>query len=154
MTISFDLDDTIIPGTKQFETQKQNIFQKLSGIEKIRKGTTQLFRVLHEQGHNIVIYTTSFRSKRKIWCMFFSYGIRIGRIINQDTHIATLRDRSRNHSKYPPAFGIDIHVDDSKGVEMEGERYSFHTIIIDELNVNWGEHVLQLIEHHSHQSAR
>ena len=37
MIISFDLDDTLIPGTKTFETEDQNLIQKLTGIERIRK---------------------------------------------------------------------------------------------------------------------
>lgn len=39
MTISFDLDDTLIPGRKRFKTERQSLFQKLVGYEKIRLGT-------------------------------------------------------------------------------------------------------------------
>ena len=40
MTISFDLDDTIIPGTKRFETERQTIIikyleQKESDLEQL-----------------------------------------------------------------------------------------------------------------------
>lgn len=62
MIITFDLDVTLIPGTKQFETEKQNIFQQLTGQEKIRLGTLILFKELRKRGHSICIYTTSLRS--------------------------------------------------------------------------------------------
>ncbi|GAB2687118.1 hypothetical protein GCM10027037_06600 [Mucilaginibacter koreensis] len=44
MKISFDLDDTIIPGSKTFETEQQTLLQKLLGTEIIRKGTIELFK--------------------------------------------------------------------------------------------------------------
>ena len=75
MTISFDLDDTLIPGTKTFETEEQNSMQKLTGIERIRKGTIELFKELRSRGHKIYIYTTSFRPRLKAKLTFLSYGI-------------------------------------------------------------------------------
>lgn len=59
MIISFDLDDTLIPGIKKFETEKRSISQKLCGIEKIRFGTIELMKSCKLQGHKIYIYTTS-----------------------------------------------------------------------------------------------
>jgi hypothetical protein len=58
MKISFDLDDTIIPGLKTFETEQQTFLQKLCGIEKLRKGTIQLFRELKANKHQVGIYTS------------------------------------------------------------------------------------------------
>ncbi|MBO9699742.1 MAG: hypothetical protein J7604_05985 [Sporocytophaga sp.] len=87
MTISFDLDDTLIPGTKLFETEKRNIFQTLTGQEKIRLGTIALFKELRTRGHTICIYTTSLRSIAGIKLMFYSYGIPVDKIINQQNII-------------------------------------------------------------------
>lgn len=51
MIISFDLDDTLIPGVKKFETEKRSVFQKLFGIEKIRLGTIELMKFCKRQGY-------------------------------------------------------------------------------------------------------
>jgi FMN phosphatase YigB (HAD superfamily) len=113
MTISFDLDDTLIPGTKKFETEKQTIVHRLFGLEKIRFGTIELFNELRNKGHRIYIYTTSFRSTAKIKLTFYSYGIPVDVAINQQRHDRQLRENKTRASKFPPAFNIDVHVDDS-----------------------------------------
>ena len=149
MTISFDLDDTLIPGTKRFDTERQSLVHKILGLETLRIGTVELIRALQGKGHKIYIYTTSFRSPIKIWWTFFLYGIKLDRIINQEVHERTLREKARDYSKYPPIFNIDIHVDDSKGLEIEGNRHNFKTIIVTEADSAWTDSVLTKIELHS-----
>jgi hypothetical protein len=146
MIISFDLDDTLIPGIKRFNTEPRTFIQKICGVEKLRAGTIQLIRGLQEQGHTIFVYTTSLRKTRKIMWTFRSYGIKLDKIINQSVHEKSLGENSRYYSKYPPAFGIDIHIDDSKGVEMEGNRFNFKTIIITEDDTSWTEFILKVIQ--------
>lgn len=143
MTISFDLDDLLIPGVKQFKTEKQNTLQRLTGLEPIRLGTIELFKELHKKGHSIYIYTTSFRSVLRIKLAFYSYGIPVDKVINQHIHNRKLRENRTRTSKYPPAFGIDIHIDDSPGLKIEGERFNFRTIIIGEDDNNWGQAILR-----------
>ena len=145
MIISFDLDDTLIPGVKSFETERQTRFQKICGVEKIRLGTAFLIKTLQSQGHKVFVYTTSLRTTQKIRTSFFTYGIRFNKIINQMTHQQTLGTNAGKCSKYPPAFGIHIHIDDSEGVAMEGKRYHFETLIITAENSNWTTFVLQNI---------
>ena len=142
MTISFDLDDTLIPTTTRFKTESRTIFQKRLGIEEIRAGTITLIKDCQAKGHKIYIYTTSLRAVNKIWLTFYTYGIRIDKIINQRVHEETMSRLSLNASKYPPAFNIDIHIDDSKGVALEGQRYNFRTIIIDNDDNNWTAYIL------------
>lgn len=146
MIISFDLDDTLIPGMKQFETEKQNWLQRLWGLEKIRLGTKSLFRDLKSEGHQIYIYTTSYRPVSKIGWTFRWYGIPVDTIINRQKHNKHLIEAQRNSSKYPLAFGIDLHLDDSLGVKMEGEKYNFRTLIIEEDDRNWTWKVLEEVE--------
>ncbi|WP_205504430.1 HAD family hydrolase [Rufibacter psychrotolerans] len=143
MTISFDLDDTLIPGTKRFPTEKRNLLQKTFGHEKIRLGTVPLVKKLKAEGHQVFVYTTSFRSANYIRLLFLSYGIWLDGIINQRRHDRTLLAEGNKYSKFPPAFGIDVHVDDSKGVEMEGQRFGFKTIIVTEVMDLWTDHVLE-----------
>ena len=40
-------------------------------------------------------------------------------------------------SKYPPAFGIELLIDDSAGVELEGKRYGFAVLRIDPDDDAW-----------------
>lgn len=145
MHISFDLDDTLIPGSRPFETEMQKWLHKIFGIEKIRLGTISLFKELKRQGHKIHIYTTSYRPVSKIRWMFFLYGIPVSKIVNQEVHDRHDSEFKGRSSKYPPAFGFDVHVDDSMGVKMEGEKYGFYTIIVDVENENWVEDLLKTL---------
>ena|SRR5688500_10113104 len=145
MTISFDLDDTLIPGRKTFETETRNVMQRLTGIGKIRKGTIELFKNLRSDGHSIYIYTTSLRSTVSVKITFLSYGIPVDKVINQQCHDEQLKEHKRRCSKFPPAFGIDIHVDDSPGVEIEGNKFKFKTVIIGESDLNWTEKVIKSV---------
>ncbi len=145
MKISFDLDDTLILGTKRFEAEKQNILQRLLGLEMIRFGTVELFNELRSKGHTIYIYTSSFRPELKTKFMFYSYGIPVNKVINQKKHDKVLGKNRNRSSKYPPAFGIDLHIDDSPGLKIEGEMFNFETIIIDENDRNWVQTILQTL---------
>lgn len=144
MIISFDLDDTLIAKNK-FKLEKINLFQRLFGFECVREGTIDLFRELRKQKHKIYIYTTSYRSEFRIRSMFYSYGVSIDCIINQQKHLRKIKKLDFNCSKFPPMFEIDIHIDDSQGVKMEGEKYGFKTIIIREADENWTKTILNLI---------
>lgn len=54
-------------------------------------------------------------------------------VINQhryEQHIG--KDKLNLHpSKNPNNFGIDLHIDDSKGVKIEGDHYGFDVIVVD-----------------------
>lgn len=143
MIVSFDLDDTLI--SKKFELEKVSLFQRFLGIESIRKGTINLFQEIKEQKHDIFIYTTSYRSELRIKWTFYSYGIPVDFVINQQKHQKIIQNTGIYCSKFPPIFHIDVHVDDSIGVEMEGEKYGFKTIIISETDKNWIQTVLNRI---------
>ena len=147
MKISFDLDDTLIPSKpSDFQTLRKNWFQKLFGIELLRKGTIEIFNKLQKSGHEVGIYTTSFRSKRKIRLQMRSYGIRPEFIINEDLNRKVLTQQNIHSSKYPPAFQIDLHIDDSFGVKMEGEKFGFRVIVIDKIDLNWNQTILDYIK--------
>ena len=142
MTISFDLDDTLIPTTFKFDVEAQNFLQRVFKIENIRKGSLELFKELEKRKIKVNIYTTSYRSKARIKIMFMSYGIKVDKIINQQEHNKFVKIQS---SKFPPMFNIDIHIDDSVGVKMEGEKYNFKTIIISKESHNWVEEIIKKI---------
>ena len=146
MNISFDLDSTLIPNGKEFETENRNGIAKLFGIEEMRKGTRELISDLKKQGHNIHIYTTSFRTKGKIRRTLKYYGIKVERIVNQTENQRILKARNINSSKYPTAFNFDLHIDDSKGVGIEAERFNFKVIIVEPTDKNWAEKILNEIK--------
>ncbi|WP_179020368.1 HAD family hydrolase [Winogradskyella forsetii] len=141
MNISFDLDSTLIPNGKEFETEKRSGIAKLFGIEEIRKGTRELISHLQNHGHKIHIYTTSFRTKRKIRLTLKYYGIKVNRIVNEKENRKVLKSRNINSSKFPPAFDFDLHIDDLKGVGIESERLNFKAIIVEPTDKNWIEKI-------------
>lgn len=144
MKISFDLDDTII--STKFSLEKKSLWSKIIRVERIRSGTITLFKKLRAQKHEIYIYTTSYRSKLKIKLMFLCYGIPVDFVVNQHLHEKRVRKRGKNVSKFPPEFDIDIHIDDSLGVEMEGKKFGFKTIIVSIDDENWTNTILKKIE--------
>jgi hypothetical protein len=144
MKISFDLDDTLIPGRVVFPTEKQTAFQKVLGIEPLREGATKLMKQLKSEGHSICIYTTSHRKTFVIRFAFWTFGIALDSVINQTRHDEVLKEKRNLFSKYPPAFDIDLHIDDSPGVALEGQRFKFKTVIIND-DKFWAEQVLSAL---------
>ncbi len=48
-------------------------------------------------------------------------------------------------SKYPPAFDIDLHVDDLEGVGMEGAEHGFAVVVVDMRDESWAQRVLEAV---------
>jgi hypothetical protein len=141
MRIAFDLDGTLIECGYGFTTEKKwpQILRKFCGIESLRKGTIELMRYFQQQGDEVWIYTTSYRNALYIRTLFLLRGVFISGIINQSVHNRILRKSAiwPTCSKYPPAFGIDLLIDDQEGVKKESERYGFNMIWIKPEEQNW-----------------
>jgi hypothetical protein len=149
MRISFDIDDTLIcyqPGA-QYEPNRVPRILRYWFREPLRLGTINLMEGLTQQGHSIWIYTTSYRTPWLLRLWFRLYGIRIGQIINQRRHEQIVKPDGfrRWPSKYPPAFGIDLHVDDSEGVGMEGREHGFRAVVVSPEDPLWTERVLKAV---------
>jgi hypothetical protein len=80
--------------------------------------------------------------------IFRSHGIFLHQVINQERHNTSLKERRNIFSKYPPAFGIDIHIDDSIGVGLEGAKFKFKVIIVDEAHNDWIMKIQDFIRDH------
>lgn len=147
MRIAFDLDGTLIDTRFESEPPRRWMLRRILKREQLRKGFVELFRTLTEEGHEIWVYTSSFRSKAYIRRIFRSYGIVPEGIINQQTHLNALRDRGLFNlpSKFPPAFRIDLLVDDQPGVALEGERFGFSVIVVDPFDERWSEKLLSRV---------
>lgn len=146
MIISFDLDNTLIPYGDAFEVEQPSFLYKALGAEPLRVGTRTLFKTLREQGHTIWIYTTSYRSVVKMRLAFLAAGLRPDRFINQNTNLKILNAHSCKASKHPGLFGIDLHIDDSAGVGMEGEELGFRTLILNTDDEDWVEKIVELLQ--------
>ena len=147
MRVSFDLDDTLIPSA-DMPSEPAPFLARLILREPLSIGALPLLRELRAQGHEVWIYTTSLRLPLRIRLAFLAMGIRLGGVVNQRTHDQAMEsqpDRLRGVSKYPPAFGIDLHVDDSEGVLIEGERHGFLVIRVDIRIDSWPSTVREAV---------
>jgi hypothetical protein len=149
MRISFDLDDTLI--CRQVIAKHEsnsNLF--LVGLwlnEPLRLGTRFLIRHLQQDGHEIWIYTSSCRQPLmvKLWLRF--YGIKVVKVVNQSIHdrYTKSKDSKIQSSKNPKLFDIDLHIDDSLGVKIEGDRYGFEVLVIEPNDSAWVDKVIKAV---------
>lgn len=145
MRIAFDLDDTLIPGLAVFPVERQPFLARMLGHEELRVGTAHLMKSLRKRGWDVWIYTTSFRSPSYVRMLFGLYGVRIAGVINQYHHdkvVARCGRSYQNCSKYPPAFGIDLLVDESEGVWRESQRHGFTMVLLRPDDPAWADSVL------------
>lgn len=149
MRISFDIDDTLVwrESTMPRETSLLPIPVHRWLTELLRRGTRQLFCQLREQGCSIWIYTSSLRTPFHIWLWLRLHGVRVDGIVNDDRHRRELSRCNFTHplSKYPPAFGIDLHIDDSEGVRLEGKTHGFQVLVISPDDEDWADKVLNAV---------
>jgi hypothetical protein len=150
MRIAFDLDDTLIPGMCVFpvEPLPANPLRRWCCAEPVRLGTGWLFRELRAGGHDVWIYTTSFRSPASVKRTFWGYSAPVRRVINQAIHqrrVEALGHAYRTCTKYPPAFGIDLLVDECLGVAEESRRWNFAMLRVDGDDADWTQTVLAAV---------
>jgi phosphoserine phosphatase len=136
MRIAFDLDNTLIRSAHDFalETPTRKLWARLLGKESLRAGIIELAAHCQQQGWQVWVYTTSYRSPGYIRRLFWLYGIQLAGVVNQARHDREVRVRS---TKYPPQFGIDLLLDDSEGVRQEGERHGFRVLVISPTDTAW-----------------
>lgn len=146
MRISFVLDDTLIcyHADVPQEPRLNWFLRLLVDDEPLRLGAPELMRQLRGRGWELWLYTTSNRRAAAVSRWLRWHGVRIDGMINQDEHDRHLRrsPQDRPPSKNPAAFGIDLHVDDSEGVRIEGEQYGFAVVVVTQDDPNWTTKVL------------
>ncbi len=146
MKISFDVDDTIICHYPDVPNDLNKVPRLLRHWfpEPLRQGTKDLMIQLSNVGWEIAIYTTSERSPRYLRWLLRFYGIQLGVVVNRKIHETELKRKgfSKIPSKYPKAFDIDLHVDDSEGVRIEGDEWGFPVIVVNKDDLDWGNKVL------------
>lgn len=144
MRVSFDIDDTLICGPSVPTEQHVRWWSCWRYPERLRHGSRALMKELIRKGCRIWIYTSSDRPTHYLKSWFRSIGIPVEGVINR-----TLHERAvglRGPSKYPPAFRIDLHIDDSLGVAMEGADHQFAVLVISPEDPDWARRVLEEVD--------
>ena len=144
MRISFDVDDTLVCGPSVPVDQVIPRWRRWRYREGLRHGTQALMMALVKRGCQIWVYTTSYRSASYLRGWFKSFGVALCGVVNQSSHDHVVG--RQGPSKYPPAFGIDLHVDDSEGVRLEGERHGFAVVVVSPEDPDWTSRVLDAVD--------
>lgn len=147
--VSFDIDDTLACHPCHSAAEKNRlpaVIHRWLG-EPLRVGTRALIRELRRRGCSIWIYTSSGRTPFYIRRWLLLHGIHIDGVVNSERHRHGLAVHgfSNAPSKFPPAFGIDLHVDDSEGVLMEGNTHGFRVVVVRPDDVHWAQRVLDAV---------
>ncbi len=147
LRISFDLDDTLIcyGDGAECEPRLPWLLRLLVRDEPLRRGARRLLRELNDRGHEVWVYTTSHRGARAVRRWFRAHGVRVARVVNGTEHAKCFGQGSAP-TKRPHAFGIDLHVDDSPGVAIEGEQYGFRVCVVEPSASDWEERVLMAVD--------
>lgn len=156
--ISFDIDDTLACQLHHSAVEPSWLpacVHRWLG-EPLRIGTRSLTRELRRQGCSIWVYTSSGREPSYIRRWLMLYGIRVDGVVNSVLHnrALTVRGLSNTPSKFPPAFDIDLHVDDSEGVRIEGDDHGFRVVVVHPQDENWAQAVLDAVAGVQAQFAR
>ena len=145
MRVSFDLDDVLFVSPDRFETEPPpHAPFDLIFKERLRKGTVDLIHTLQNEGFEVWVYTSSFRSERYLRALFSRYRIHFDEIVNAQRHLREVqRDRPQIlPQKMPGFYRISLHVDDEDVIHENGRRYGFRTICVREPDEHWAEKVL------------
>lgn len=147
--ISFDIDDTLACQLHHCAVEKSRLpacIHRWLG-EPLRMGTRSLIRELRRQDCSIWVYTSSGRTPSYIRRWLALYGIRVDGVVNSVRHNSalTVHGFSNAPSKFPPAFAIDLHVDDSEGVRTEGRDHGFRVVVVRPDDEHWGQRVLDAV---------
>jgi hypothetical protein len=149
MRISFDIDDTLVCAAGIPTEQHVPWWRRAWYPELLRRGTRDLMRELTRQRHTLWVYTTSYRHPRYLRGWFACFGISLEGVVNQTRHERRVKGEAFKGyppSKYPPAFGIDLHVDDSEGVATEGKEHRFRVLVVAPDDTEWTRRVLEAVE--------
>ena len=144
MLVSLDVDDTLVCSPEVPIEQFVPRWRRLWYNERMRQGTRSLLGELVRRHCDIWIYTTSYRSPQYLRGWFGCLGFPLAGVVNQTCHEQVVG--RQGPSKYPPAFGIDLHVDDSEGVGLEGQRYGFSVVVVSPDDPNWVARVLEAVD--------
>ncbi|MBX2797805.1 MAG: hypothetical protein KTR31_09060 [Myxococcales bacterium] len=144
--IAFDLDDLLLPDPTEprFATEPHRcaVLAWLLSAPRFRVGTRTLLEDLQRRGWRICVYTSSARDAIWIRLAFLTHGIWLSKVVNDAVHRSRLGQHASRTVKYPPAFDIDVLVDDSIAVAEQGRQFGFQVVQIDPSDDQWTARVL------------
>ncbi len=146
MRVSFDLDEVLFVSPLDHKTEKELPFPWRSIFrERVRLGTPRLIRALQEDGFEVWVYTTSFRSETYIRQLFRLYGVRFDGIVNGQRHAKEVQGRKSEPqpNKLPSRYGISLHVDDESIVAVYGKMYGFDVFELNAQDDDWADKIIE-----------
>ena len=145
LVVALDLDDTLIPNRDRFlvESNRGKWYIRPFTPEPFRRGTLELLKFCKEKNFKLWVYTASLRPVWYIRLLFLRYGYHLDGVVNVQKHFLKVKVSSH---KYPPQFGIDVLVDNSKGVVLEGQQLGYDVIYVNEQDTRWVEKVKKELE--------
>jgi hypothetical protein len=150
MRISFDLDDTLILKTVAGPVDDSlPPLQRISIEERLREGTRELMGALVQRGCEIWIYSNSFRGRKELLQWFAACELPVANVVNQQLHDQKREElglTSLRPGKFPPWFGIDLHVDDSVELEEDARQHGFKVVRVAADDANWVSTVLGAVD--------
>lgn len=149
MRVSFDLDDVLFVSPQRYETEPPLRFPfNRMYPDRLRKGTPELIHELQKRGHEVWVYTSSFRTEIYIRTLFRHYGVRFDQIVNGYRHQEEVQKNRKQilPQKMPGLYHISLHIDDEKTIEESGRRYGFRTMRVFEPDPQWAEKILREVE--------
>lgn len=143
LVISFDLDGTLLcGGLPSLEDPDAPPLVSPSGVreDRLRLGARSLLRGLIDKGCRVWIYTESMRGRTPMQEWFATLDITVDGIVNKSIHESAWAEQGfpvRCPRKYPPWFGIDVHVDNDPEVASECAEHGCPIILIDSTEIDF-----------------
>ena len=149
MRVSFDLDEVLFvnPETHKTEPELRFPFNKIF-VERLRFGTPELIHTLQEEGFEVWVYTSSFRSERYIKSLFRMYHIRFDGIVNGTRHLEEVQGNKKETlpQKMPCKYRISLHIDDETVICTAGKAYGFNVYQLNAHDDEWKEKILERVQ--------
>lgn len=146
MRVSFDLDEVLFvsPMTHKTEDELTFPFNKIFR-ERLRKGAPHLIHRMQDEGFEVWVYTSSFRSEKYISWLFRLYGVKFDGIVNGDRHLKEVQGRNTHTmpTKMPSKYRISLHIDDESIVATYGKEYGFNVYQLNAQDDEWEEKIME-----------
>ena len=148
MRVSFDLDEVLFVNPETHKTEPELIFpfNKIFK-ERIRLGAPELIKKLQEEGFEVWVYTSSFRSEAYINTLFMLYHVRFNDIVNGNRHLKEVQGNRKEAypQKMPCKYRISLHIDDESVICTAGKAYGFNVYQLDAHDDDWKEKILDRV---------
>ena len=148
MRVSFDLDEVLFvsPNTHKTEEELKFPFNKIYK-ERLRLGTPSLIKRLHDEGFEVWVYTSSFRTEKYIRGLFRHYGVRFDGIVNGERHLREVKGKNKNPvpQKLPCKYRISLHIDDESIVVTSGKIHGFNVYQLNAQDDEWEEKIMERV---------